>query len=179
MTIELATDRLILRPLAPGDFEAHALMMADPRVARFLALGGIVPSRETMWRTFASMLGHQAIRGYGFFAVIERDSRTWVGRVGPWMPEGWPALECGWGIDARFWGKGYAGEAAIGAIRWIFGTNPGLPRIISLIDPANENSQAVARKIGEAKTGEIFQHEVAGGLDIWAASRDEWLKRFG
>lgn len=179
MALELTTDRLILRPLAPDDFEAHAAMMADPRVARFLALGGKVPSRETMWRTFATMLGHWQIRGYGFFAVIERASGTWVGRAGPWMPEGWPGLECGWGIDARWWGKGYAPEAAIAAIRWIFRTNPDLPRIISLIDPANANSQAVARKIGETLSGEKFQHEVAGPLDIWAAPRDEWLKRFG
>lgn len=179
MAHELATDRLILRPLEPGDFEAHAAMMTDARVARFLALGGKVPSRETMWRTFATMLGHWSIRGYGFFAVIERTSSAWVGRAGPWMPEGWPGLECGWGMDAAHWGKGYAPEAAIAAIRWIFATNPGLARIISLIDPANENSQAVARKIGETRSGEKFQHEVAGALDIWAAPRDEWLKRFG
>jgi RimJ/RimL family protein N-acetyltransferase len=179
MALELQTERLTLRPLAPGDFEAYAAMMTDPRVARFLALGGLVPSRETMWRSFATILGHWQIRGYGFFAVIERDSGTWVGRVGPLMPEGWPGLEAGWGIDARWWGKGYAPEAAIAAIRWTFAANPDLPRILSLIDPANENSRAVARKIGETLSGEKFQHEAAGPLDIWAAPRDEWLARFG
>ncbi len=154
-------------------------MMSDPRVARFLALGGKVPSRESSWRAFATMLGHWAIRGFGFFSVIEKDSGAWVGRVGPWMPEGWPGLECGWGIDTAYWGRGYAPEAAIAAIRWIFKENPDLPRIISLIDPANENSQAVAKKIGEKPSGEKFQHEVAGSLDIWVSPRDEWLRRFG
>ncbi len=179
MALELVTDRLVLRPLAPSDFESHAAMMAEARVARFLALGGKAPSRETVWRSFASMLGHWSMRGFGFFSVFERAGGQWIGRVGPWMPEGWPALECGWGVDARHWGKGYAGEAAIASIRWIFAEYPDLPRIISLIDPANENSQAVARKIGEVRTGEKFDHEVAGSLDIWAAPRDEWLARFG
>lgn len=179
MALTLETDRLILRPLHPDDFEAHAAMMADPRVARFLALGGQVPSRESMWRAFATMLGHWTIRGYGFFAIVEKASGAFVGRAGPWMPEGWPGLECGWGVDAAHWGKGYAPEAAIAAIRWIFAANPQLPRIISLIDPVNENSQAVARKVGERLTGEKFQHEVAGSLDIWACPRDEWLNLFG
>ncbi|MFN0024545.1 MAG: GNAT family N-acetyltransferase [Parvularculaceae bacterium] len=179
MALELHTDRLILRPLLPGDFEAHAAMLGDPRVAQFLALGGAAPSRESRWRSFASMLGHWSMRGYGFFSVFEKSSGQWAGRVGPWMPEGWPGLECGWGIVAAHWGKGYAGEAAIATIRWTFDEHPGLPRIISLIDPANANSQAVARKIGETKTGETFHHEIAGGLDIWAADREEWLKRFG
>ena len=108
MALTLETDRLILRPLHPDDFEAHAAMMADPRVARFLALGGQVPSRESMWRAFATMLGHWTIRGYGFFAIVEKASGAFVGRAGPWMPEGWPGLECGWGVDAAHWGKGYA-----------------------------------------------------------------------
>lgn len=179
MTLILETDRLRLRPLHPDDFEAHAAMMADARVSRFLSPGGKVPSRESSWRSFAMMLGHWTIRGCGFFSVIEKESGRWVGRVGPWMPEGWPGLECGWGVDPAYWGKGYAPEAAVATIRWLFAARPDLDRIISLIDPANENSQAVAAKIGETRTGEIHHHDIAGALDIWACPRDEWLKRFG
>jgi hypothetical protein len=49
---------------------------------------------------------------------------------------------------------------------------------MSLIDPANANSQAVARKVGETRTGEAFA--IWGlTLDVWAAERGAWLKRFG
>ncbi|MEZ5896336.1 MAG: GNAT family N-acetyltransferase [Parvularculaceae bacterium] len=178
MTIQLATDRLILRALAPEDAEAHIAMMGDPDIAATLTLAGEVESRHRRWRAFAAMLGHWQIRGFGMFSVIERESDEWVGRVGPWMPESWPGLECGWGIARMHWGKGYAPEAAEAAIRWIFDQKPALDRIISLISPANPNSQAVAAKIGEKKTGETFTYENLT-LDIWAADRNEWLNRFG
>lgn len=176
--MRIETDRLILRPLEPGDADDYIAMMLDPRVAQFLTPDGVVRSRADEWRAFAMMLGHLSIRGFSMFAVEEKTTGDWIGRVGPWQPEGWPSLECGWGIKAEYWGRGYAPEAAIAAVNWMFETFPELDRVISLIDPDNANSQAVARKIGEAKSDERFvlwDHE----LDIWAASRDEWLKRFG
>lgn len=178
MTICLETARLVLRPLAPADLEAHCAMMGDARVARFLSLDRKPQSRAMAWRAFAAMLGHWDIRGFGFFSVYEKSSGVWVGRVGPWAPESWPGIECGWGIAPDHWGKGYAPEAAVAAIKWVFGEFPDLERIISLIDPENENSQAVARKIGEAKTEETFAFETLS-LDIWAAPREGWLARFG
>jgi RimJ/RimL family protein N-acetyltransferase len=177
MIISLETERLILRRMKPEDFEAHAAMMADTRVARFLSVDLKPQSRATAWRSFASFLGHWEIRGFGFFSVLEKETGDWVGRVGPWMPEGWPGLECGWGIAPEHWGKGYAPEAARAAIGWTFERYRDLPRIISLIDPANANSQAVARKVGETKTGETFRLETFT-LDVWASDRRQWLSRF-
>lgn len=178
MSVTLETPRLILRPLAPDDFEGHAAMMADARVGEFLSLDRKPQSRALAWRGFAMMLGHWTIRGYGFFSVLEKASGRWVGRVGPWNPETWPGIECGWGMHPEAWGKGYAPEAAIAAIRWTFAHRPELTRIISLIHPANANSQAVARKIGEAQSGETYQLETFT-LDIWAAEKRAWLERFG
>ncbi len=179
MPLTLQTERLVLRPLAPDDFEAHAGMMAHPDVASFLTATKQPQPRSAEWRGFATLLGHWTMRGFGMFSVIERGSGAWVGRVGPWMPEGWPGLECGWAIDRAYWGRGYAGEAAIAAIRWIFAVKPGLARIISLIDPGNANSRAVAAKIGERLSGEAFDYSPGIRLDIWAADRDDWLMRFG
>lgn len=178
MTIRIETERLILRPMEPKDVEPHCAMMADPKVAKFLTPESRPRPKADEWRAAACYLGHWQIRGFGFFTVEEKSSGDWVGRVGPWMPEGWPGLECGWSIASEHWGKGYAPEAAIAAVRWTFGRFPDLKRIISVIDPGNVNSQAVARKIGEAKSGEIFEffnHK----LDVWAADRKVWLERFG
>jgi RimJ/RimL family protein N-acetyltransferase len=179
VSITLETERLFLRPLAPDDFEPHAAMMADPRVARFLSMDRLPQSRQTAWRAFASMLGHWQMRGFGFFSAFEKPSGQWVGRVGPWMPEGWPGLECGWSVAPAHWGKGYAPEGAVAAIRHVFEARPDLKRIISLIDPANANSQAVARKVGETRTAEKFQFDERTTLDVWASPRDAWLKQFG
>ncbi len=178
MTIRIETERLILRPLAPEDCEPHMAMMADPKTAVFLSPTGQPQSRSDRWRQFASYLGHWSMRGFGWFSVEDKSTGDWCGRVGPWMPEGWPGLECGWSIASAHWGKGYAPEAAIAAINWTFDQFPDLPRIISVIDPANSNSQAVAVKIGETKTGEIFPY-LDYKLDVWAAERKEWLRQYG
>lgn len=176
--MKLETDRLVLRPMTVEDVEPHIEMMQNAEVARFLTPDGKPRSRADEWRAAASLLGHWQIRGFGFFSVIEKETGLWVGRVGPWMPEGWPGLECGWTIAAEHWGKGYAPEAAIATIRWTFDRFPDLPRIISVIEPRNENSQAVARKIGEEKSGEVFEF-LDYKLDVWAAGRGAWLSRFG
>lgn len=178
MTIELTTDRLILRPFAGADVDRHAEMMLDPDLARFLTESGQAQSREEEWRGALSFIGHWAVRGYGFFSVFERESGDWVGRVGPWNPEGWPGLEVGWAIRRPSWGRGYAPEAAVASMRWVFERQPALERILSLVAPDNTNSAAVARKVGEVKTGEIF-HYGDTDIDIWAAERSAWLKRFG
>ncbi len=178
MTETIETDRLILRPIEAADAEQYIALMSEPDIARFLTPDGKPQSRSDAWRGFATMLGHYRIRGFCFFTVIEKETGAFVGRVGPWMPEGWPSLECGWGISRAHWGKGYAPEAAIAAVRWTFARFPDLGRIISLIDRENANSQAVARKIGETNTGETFRLWTLT-LDIWAADRREWLSRFG
>ncbi|WP_010184248.1 GNAT family N-acetyltransferase [Sphingomonas sp. PAMC 26605] len=52
-------------------------------------------------------------RGFSMFSVIERKTGAWVGRIGPWQPEGWPGTEVGWGVAAAFAGKRYAqGQSA-------------------------------------------------------------------
>ncbi|MEM8770131.1 MAG: GNAT family N-acetyltransferase [Pseudomonadota bacterium] len=178
MTIRIETERLILRPMEARDVEPHIAMMLDPETARYLTPDGAPRARADEWRSVASYLGHWQIRGFGFFSVEEKETGEWVGRVGPWMPEGWPALECGWSIVSSRRGKGYAPEAAIAAVRWIFAQFPDLDRIISVIDPTNVNSQAVARKIGEENSGEIFEFW-GFRLDIWSADRKAWLDRFG
>ncbi|MGO4333335.1 GNAT family N-acetyltransferase [Labrys sp. KB_33_2] len=43
----------------------------------------------------------------------------WVGRVGPWQPEGWPGTEIGWALYRSHWGKGYATEAAARCVTWV------------------------------------------------------------
>ena len=174
----IETDRLILRGFRLSDTDAFCEMMADDEIARFVTVEGRGQDRQTAWRSMAMVVGCWTLRGHSMFAVEEKATGAFVGRVGPWQPEGWPGLECGWTIARPHWGKGYAPEAAIAAIRWIFQTYPDLPRIISLIDPLNTNSHAVAQKVGEAPTDEIF--ELWGKrLVIWAADRNAWLERFG
>ncbi len=108
--------------------------------------------RALAWRNMAVTMGHWQIRGYGFFSVESRDTGEWVGRVGPWNPEGWPAPEIGWLIMREHWGKGYATEAARASLEYVFGTL-GWESVIHVILNGNEPSVAVAEKLGSHLIG--------------------------
>ena len=92
----LETERLTLRQWTLEDFDDFAAMSADPEVMRFLAVDGKPLSRFAAWQGLSSNVGHWALRGFGMFAVVERSTGTFIGRAGPWQPEGWPDFEIGW-----------------------------------------------------------------------------------
>jgi RimJ/RimL family protein N-acetyltransferase len=166
----LHTDRLTLRMLCESDLDAYAAMCADPEVMRHLGEGKPL-SRPEAWRQLALMVGHWQLRGYGMWAVEERDTGRFAGRVGCWNPEGWPGFEIGWTLGRAFWGKGYATEAARAALRIAF-QDLGQPRIISLIRPANVRSVRVAERLGERPQGttEVNGHEAL----VYGLIREEW-----
>jgi len=102
----------------------------------------------------AFLVGHWQIWGTGTWAVEHRESRVFIGMVGFSSPEGWPGFELAWTLVRRFWGHGYATEAAQAALTHAF-TVWQRDRVISLISPENRASIRVAERIGERLLGRI------------------------
>jgi RimJ/RimL family protein N-acetyltransferase len=172
--LQILTSRLLLRPLKMSDFEAWAAFMADPEATRFL---GGAQSRALAWRGFMTMAGAWHLQGFAMFSVVERSSQRWVGRLGPWMPEGWPGTEVGWGIVRDCWGRGYAIEGATAAIDWAF-DELGWSEVIHVIDPANDASRAVARKLGAELMGiGRLPAPIDTDAQIWGQTRAAWRAR--
>lgn len=168
--VTLETDRLILRMLTGDDLDAYAAMCADAEVMRFLGEGQPL-SRHMAWRHLAAMIGHWHMRGYGFWAVEERATGVFAGRIGCWYPEGWPGLEVGWTLCRPFWGRGYATEGARAALQFAF-EHLQQPHMISLIHPENAASIRVAERLGERSTGPI---DVFGKPALaYKITRAEW-----
>ena len=173
--MRVESERLILRQPRLVDLDAWAEFMADPETA--VPVGGVQP-RPTVWRGLATMVGAWAMNGFGMFSAFEKSSGQWVGRVGPWHPEGWPGTEVGWGILRRYWGRGYATEAAIAAIDWAF-ANLGWTEVIHTIAPDNPNSQAVARRRGSTlqRTAVLPAPFQGFAVDVWGQSRAHWQQQ--
>lgn len=171
----LFTERLILRPPAAEDFEAWADFHADSKTMHFL---GGVQARGAAWRSLCAMVGAWSVRGYAMFSMIERSSGQWIGRTGPWMPEGWPGTEVGWGVARAFAGKGYAREAAIASIDYAVEVL-GWTDIIHTIDPENAASIALARRLGASNRGPTRLPAPLEHLpvDAWGQSAAEWRAR--
>lgn len=170
----LQTERLILRPTAAEDFEPWAAYMADEGT-RYI---GGPQVREVAWRSFASVAGAWVVQGFSMFSVLEKATGRWVGRLGPWVPEGWPGTEIGYGIVPAAQGLGYAVEGCTVVMDWAF-DQLGWTEVIHTINPDNAPSQAVARRLGARNRGPgrlpppVDQFPV----DIWGQSRDEWRAR--
>ncbi len=147
----IETERLILRPFDPQrDFDGWAQALADENTVRYL--NGTPMSRADAWRNMAMVLGHWQIRGYGFFSLEDRETGEWVGRVGPWNPEGWPQPEVGWTISPDHLRKGYAAEAGRASIDYAFKTL-GWKQVVHVILEGNVGSIAVAEKLGSTLRG--------------------------
>lgn len=157
----LQTDRLTLRPLGEKDLPYVTAFFASDR-AHFV--GGSVPADQA-WRSLAAEIGHWSLRGYGRWGVEERATGTPVGLVGLWNPAGWPEPEIGWNLWAGQEGKGYATEAARAARRHAYDTL-GWTTVISLVDPANHPSAAVARRLGATLEG-TYDHVRFGHMQVW------------
>lgn len=174
-SIELETPRLILRLPHAEDFDAYADFMAEPESAEFL---GGVQSRSAAWRGFAQIIGAWQLRGFSMFSVIEKETGEWIGRVGPWMPDGWPGTEIAWGIVRNRCSLGYATEAAAATIDWAI-EKLSWDDIIHTIAPDNAASIAVARKLGSRNRGpgRLPPPLESFPIEIWGQSRAEWQTR--
>jgi RimJ/RimL family protein N-acetyltransferase len=179
MTITLApileTERLILRAPTAEDFEAYAAWASDEETMRYI---GGAQSRPVAWRGLCSVVGAWSIRGFSMFSAIEKSSGQWIGRMGPWQPEGWPGTEVGWAFRRDTWGKGYATEGAIACMDYVFDVL-GWAEAIHTIEPENVASQAVAKKLGStlkgpAKMPAPYEDSRA---EIWSQTHGEWQAR--
>jgi RimJ/RimL family protein N-acetyltransferase len=147
----LETDRLILRPYQLEDFDTYVEMWADPDVVRFI--GGRPFDREASWSRFLRHPGLWQYLGFGYFAVVEKETGLVVGEAGfhdvrrKLEPSIEGTLEAGWALMPTGQGWGYATEAMAAAIAWAEEAFPGR-RMTCIIDPDNLPSIRVAQRLG-------------------------------
>lgn len=171
----LFTERLVLRPPQPEDFEGWVAFQADAETTRFV---GGVQERAAAWRSFCTMAGAWQIRGFAMFSMIERATGRWIGRTGPWQPEGWPGTEVGWGVLPEFAGRGYAHEAAAASIDYAVDVL-GWTDIIHTIDSENLPSIRLAQRLGAVNRGptRLPPPYQDFPVDAWGQSAAEWRAR--
>ena len=142
--MELTTERLRLRLWRDDDLDDYVRFFSDERQARFV--GGACPDYEA-WRRLAVVAGHWALKGFGLWAVEERDGGAFVGCVGVQRPQGWPETELGYWLAAPKQHLGYATEAARAARAHAYETLP-IDTLVSFIHPDNTPSIRVAERLG-------------------------------
>ena len=139
----LETERLIMRSFAGGDLDSMTEFFADEGSFYY---GGPLKA-EDAWRRLATYAGHWILNGFGEWALEEKSSGKFVGFCGPWKPAGYAEPEIAWALLKRYYGKGYAREAAVMALKFVYETL-GWPTAMSLIEPGNAPSVKLAERLG-------------------------------
>lgn len=140
---ELVTDRLRLRAPRLADFEHHAAFHAS---SRSVWEGG-PNDRLQAWRIWAADVALWPLKGYGPFGVEDRETGAYLGEVGIFHGEGYPAPELGWFVVPEAEGKGVAAEAARAVMAWARAAF-GWDRITNIIEPGNARSIALGLRLG-------------------------------
>ena len=156
------------------DLDPLAAIYADPRVRRFFPEGTLTRD-ETREELGWIIDVYYARYGYGLWATVLKETGVLVGRGGllPWRvvsakaaglaldpPDEFPPADAVYEVELayllaeEFWGRGLATESARAIVEHGF-ERLGVPRLICLIDPANEASLRVATNAGMTRDGDV------------------------
>ena len=160
--------RLVLRQFTMDDLEPLAAMHSDSDVCRFI---GGVKTREQSREKLEEWIAEYTKYGVSKWAVMLRSTGEFVGRCGfsPEQIEGIQEWELGWTFARRFWGKGYATEAATAAMKYWFDVLKK-PRLISLVHPLNQASVRVAMRLGMTLDRTVQWHDSETNLYVALAT---------
>ena len=186
----LETARLRLRAWDEGDVEAYARILADREAMRYLGFGlgasarhaaaatAFPVARTQARRAIARYRRHWVAHGFGQWVIEEKQRGELIGRIGLFKHPDWTADrtndEVGWLLARSTWGNGFATEGGRASLGFAFG-QLGLPRVVSITQPANARSLRVMERLGLSFVGRTWWR---GGEVIWyAIDRDAWLER--
>jgi len=144
----LETPRLWLRRWRDADRAPFAELNADPEVMRHFPSTLDRAASDTM---AARIEASFATNGFGLYAVEVKGGSPFIGFVGlsrvrPPNPAA-PAVEIGWRLARRAWGRGYASEAAQACLNLAF-DQLGENEVVSFTAVDNAPSRAVMTRIG-------------------------------
>jgi RimJ/RimL family protein N-acetyltransferase len=145
---ELRTPRLLLRRWIVDDLAPFADMNADAEVMKYFISTLTSDESNSLVRRYED---HFERQGFGRWAVQEAKSGAFIGAVGIQRIEFdapfTPAVEIGWRLSRRFWGFGFATEAARTVLEFAF-LKIQLSEVVAFTPIVNARSREVMHRIG-------------------------------
>lgn len=142
----LTTERLLLRMAEDEDAEFLVALTNDPDFVRFIGDRSI----RTRDDAIAYLRSGPFVRAggrFGLCVVADRTSGHPLGVCGLLQREGLADVDLGFAFLPAHRGRGYAFEAAAAVLRH-GAVQLQLPRVVAIVDPANERSIALLVKLG-------------------------------
>jgi 8-oxo-dGTP diphosphatase len=155
----LTTERLVLRPLTPDDAEQLHRLLNDWEVCRMLQTVPFPYPRVLADQWIADSVAQRQDGAAYHFAITSTETGrgVLVGAVGLKLTPGQRRATLGYWIGRRFWGKGFAREAAGRVLRWAL-ANLDLDAVEAVVATDNAASARVLAAAGFREVG--AGHEV-------------------
>ena len=170
----LQTERLALRKLDNGDFENLCTILQDEK-AMYAYEHAFSDAEVRQW--LRRQIDRYVRDGFGLWAVILRETGTFVGQCGLTLQEygETQVVEVGYLFARSQWHRGYATEAASACRDYAFET-VGSDEVFSFVRSTNEASKRVAERNGMTPRGTFVKHYC--GIDMphvaYSITRAEW-----
>jgi len=157
-TIQLETERLILRQWKKEDFNTFETLNADPIVMEYFPSLLSAKESNTLAQKYQDSIECNA---WGLWAVEEKSSGAFIGCLGldttssdlPFTT----CVEIGWRLLKEYWGKGYATEAGKKVLHFAF-EELKLDEVVSFTATINHRSESVMKRLGMKNKDANFEH---------------------
>ena len=149
--VVMETERLLIRRITRKDLDALLAIMGKPEVM-YAWEHGFTKKDVRKWINRQLTRYHKD--GFGYFAVILKESGTLIGQAGLVKStiNGNEAVELGYILDNAYWHHGYGTEAAHACLEYAFG-ELALKTVCCSIRPENVASIRVTEKLGMTPCG--------------------------
>jgi len=151
------SERLGFRNWEDGDFEEFAQLNADEDVMEHFPN---TLSKKEVFEFIGKLKSHLDQNGFTYYATEILETKEFIGMIGLALQEYetafTPAIDIGWRLKRKAWGKGYATEGADRCLEYAF-DELGIDKVISVCTIHNTKSENVMKKIGMTKMG-AFDH---------------------
>jgi RimJ/RimL family protein N-acetyltransferase len=177
------TDRLLLRSIRPDDAAALFKYRSDEVINRYQ---GWIPKTINDVHDFIENRISTSIDLFNTwyqFAIILRENFEFIGDIGiHFLDEQKKQVEIGCTLDINYHGKGFATEALIRVIDYVF-ADLNKQIVFTSIDPENNRSIALVERIGFKKETNFIQnnllHKEWPDDIIYSIKKEEWIEKKG
>ena len=177
-TIQINSDRLLLRPIQMEDADSIFLYRSNAEVNQYQ---GWIPKTISDVHDFIAQKVSPEINRPGTwfqFAIIKKDDNELIGDIGVhFLDSDDLQVELGCTLNQKYHGKGYAFEALTAIINYLF-DELGKHRIIASIDSRNQASIRLIERLGFRKKGLVKENSELNGewVDdlVYALLKEEW-----
>lgn len=161
MEQKMETERLIIRPVTLDDKEGFFALDSDPEVMRYVG-NKPISHKEEAENTIRFIQDQYAANGTGRWVITDKITNDFIGWTGiklirEEINKHSNFYELGYRLLRRYWGMGFATEAALASLEYAFRIlKPGI--IYAMADAGNKGSDHVLQKCGLRLSAQ-FDHE--------------------